>query len=351
MDQIGPEISFVLPCYNEAENVGPIADALIRAAAGRFTHEIVFVDDGSADSTLAEIRSLTAGNPAIRYVSFTRNFGHQAALRAGLRCARGKAVVLMDCDFEHPPELVARLVEEWREGAKVVVTQRLDGYGTASTAKRLSSWLFYRVLNAIGDVEIQPGSADFLLLDRVVADTVNSFEDQHIFLRGLVRWLGFPIAQVTFSHGPRQAGTSKFTLRRMLDLAITGIVAHSIRPLRVAIYLALAFALLGALLLVYSFVSFLWVRHTIAGWTSIMAAIAILGAGQLLVLGIIGEYVGRIMRETRRWPIYMIASTNCAREPAESSTEAGDAERIPVSLRVPANTERGIARRSPLREA
>ncbi len=108
MDQIGPEISFVLPCYNEAENVGPIADALIRAAAGRFTHEIVFVDDGSADSTLAEIRSLTAGNPAIRYVSFTRNFGHQAALRAGLRCARGKAVVLMDCDFEHPPELVAR---------------------------------------------------------------------------------------------------------------------------------------------------------------------------------------------------------------------------------------------------
>jgi len=343
MDSSGPEISFVLPAYNEAGNVGPMAAALSRIATPLFAHEVIFVDDGSTDGTLAQVKALAAGSPAIRYVAFTRNFGHQAALRAGLRCARGKAAVLMDCDFEHPPELVGKLVDEWRRGAKVVVTQRLDDHGTISVVKRLTSRLFYRLLDAIGDVRIQPGSADFLLLDRVVVDSVNSFQDQHIFLRGLVRWLGFPIAQVTFSHGPRQAGQSKFTLRRMVELAITGIVAHSIRPLRVAIYLALAFALFGSLLLVYSFVSFLWVSHTTAGWTSIMAAIAILGAGQLLVLGIMGEYVGRILQETRRWPVYVIASTNCERQQVESLPESRFAEHTSASIAVHAHTDRATA--------
>jgi dolichol-phosphate mannosyltransferase len=298
-----------------------MAAALAKVAGPLGRYEIIFLDDGSTDGTLAEIRALAAENPAVRYVSFTRNFGHQAALRAGLRYARGKAVVLMDCDFEHPPELVPALVAEWRRGAQVVVTQRLDADAPTSFAKRLSSRLFYRLLDIIGDVRIEPGSADFLLLDRAVVDTVNGFEDQDIFLRGLVRWLGFPLAKVPYAQGARPAGTSKFTLRRMVDFAVTGIVAHSIRPLRLAIHLALAFAAVGLLLLVYSIISFLWIHHTVAGWTSIMAAIAILGAGQMLVLGIIGEYVGRILRETRKWPAYIVAETDATRKGARDGTD------------------------------
>jgi glycosyltransferase involved in cell wall biosynthesis len=314
MDPRRPELSFVLPAHNEAENVAAMAATLAKVAAPLGSHEIVFVDDGSTDATLAEIKALAARHTAVRYVSFTRNFGHQAALRAGLHHARGEAVVLMDCDFEHPPEVVPLLVAQWRQGAKVVVTQRLETTGAASAAKRLTSRLFYRLLDLIGDVTIEPGSADFLLLDRAAVDAVNGFEDRDVFLRGLVRWLGFPLAKVPYAQGTRAAGRSKFTLRRMVDFAVSGIVAHSVKPLRLAIYLALTFALIGLLLLIYSVVSFLWIRQTVTGWTSVMSAIAILGAGQLLVLGIIGEYVGRILRETRRWPVYIVAETELTRE-------------------------------------
>ncbi len=315
-----PELSFVLPAHNEARNVAAMAARLAEVARPFGACEIVFVDDGSTDGTLDEIRALAARDETVRYLSFTRNFGHQAALRAGLRYAHGKAVVLMDCDFEHPPETVPALVAEWRRGAKIVVTQRLSG-PEVSGAKRLSSILFYRALDLIGDVRIEPGSADFLLLDRAAVDIVNGFEDNDIFLRGLVRWLGFPIAKVTYAQGARTQGTSKFTLRHMIDFAVSGIVAHSLRPLRLAIYLALIFAAFGALLVIYSVVSFLWIDHTVAGWTSLMAALAILGAGQLLVLGIVGEYVGRILRETRKWPIYIVAETEAARAEATAPVE------------------------------
>jgi dolichol-phosphate mannosyltransferase len=216
----------------------------------------------------------------------------------------------MDCDFEHPPEIVPSLVAEWRRGAKVVVTKRLDTNHATSALKRLGSRLFYRMLDAIGDVRIEPGSADFLLLDRSAVEAVNGFEDHEIFLRGLVRWLGFPLAKVSYAPGARRSGESKFTLRRMADFAVSGIVAHSITPLRLAIHLSLIFAAVGVLLLVYSVVSLIWIHHTVAGWTSLMSAIAILGAGQFLVIGIIGEYIGRILRQTRRWPIYVVAETS-----------------------------------------
>ncbi len=318
-----PTLSFVLPAHNEALNVASIAARLAGICKSFGSFELVFVDDGSDDDTLAAIRSLAARDPAVRFVSFTRNFGHQAALRAGLRHARGSAVIVMDCDFEHPPETVPLLVSAWQNGAKIVVTRRADKGATVSAVKSWTSRLFYRVLNTLGDIRIEPGSADFMLLDRVVVDVINALDDQDVFLRGLVRWIGFPIAAVPYVQGMRQAGDSKYTLRRMVDFAVTGIVAHSVRPLRLAIYLALSFAGIGVLLVVYSIVSFLWIHHTVAGWSSIMAVIAILGAGQFLVLGIIGEYVGRILRETRRRPIYIVAATE-ADDPQLNAT-GGDA--------------------------
>jgi dolichol-phosphate mannosyltransferase len=314
MDSAKPDLSFVLPAHNEAGNIAAMAARLAEIARPLGSIEIIFVDDGSTDGTLAEIRELRSKDKSIRYLSFTRNFGHQAALRAGLRHARGRAVVLMDCDFEHPPETVPALFEEWRRGAKVVLTERSEEIAPTSPFKRLTSRLYYRVLDAIGDVRIEPGSADFLLLDRAVVDIINSFEDDNLFLRGLVRWLGFPVAKVRYAQGLRQEGESKYTLRRMIDFAVTGIIAHSVRPLRLSIHLALIFAAIGGLLVVYSVISFLWIDHTVAGWTSLMSAIAILGAGQLLVLGIIGEYVGRILRETRGWPVYIVAESDAGAE-------------------------------------
>ena len=306
---VSPTLSFVLPAHNEADHVAGMAARLGEIGKPVGPYEIVFVDDGSTDGTLTAIRAMAARDPAIRYVSFTRNFGHQAALRAGLRHARGGAVVVLDCDFEHPPEVIPKLIEEWRRGAKVVVTRRLDSGEHTTAGKRLSSRIFYRVLGALGDVQIDPGSADFMLLDRAAVDVVNALNDQDVFLRGLVRWLGFPLASVPYEQGVRQAGASKFTLRRMVDFAVTGIISHSIKPLRLAIHLALIFALIGLLLLLYAVVSFLWIDHTVVGWSSIMAALAILGAGQFLVLGIIGEYIGRILRETRGRPVYIVAAT------------------------------------------
>lgn len=316
-----PELSFVLPAHNEARNIAPMAARLAEIAGPLGSFEIVFVDDGSTDDTLAEIRSVAAKDGRVRYVAFSRNFGHQAALRAGLRHARGAAVVVLDCDFEHPPEIVPQLVAHWRDGIKVVVTKREDN-ATVSARKRLSSRLFYRFLDAVGDVRIEPGSADFFLLDRAAVDAVNAFQDQDLFLRGLIRWLGMPMANVAYTQGTRREGQSKYSYRRMVDFAVTGIIGHSVRPLRYAIHLALIFAAIGALLVLYSVVSFFWIDHTVVGWTSLMSAIALLGAAQLLVLGIIGEYVGRILRETRGWPVYLIAETEagCVRTAEQPDT-------------------------------
>lgn len=312
--------SIVLPAHNEVGNVAPIIAELRRLMAAIGPTEIIGVDDGSNDGTLDALRAAASADPMVRYISFTRNFGHEAAMRAGLRAARGEVVVVMDADFEHPPELVPQLVARWREGFKVVAAQRLDD-DAVSPFKRVTSRLYYRLLGALGDVQMEPGSADFLLLDRTIVDTINGFDNQELFLRGLVRWLGFPIAKISYRPGRRRHGVSKYSVSRMVELALDGIAAHSVRPLRAAIWLALAFAALGMLFVAYSIVSFLFIEHTVAGWTSIMAAIAILGAAQLFVLGIIGEYVGRILRETRRRPSYVVAETEAERPAVVANIE------------------------------
>src|SRR5262245_3515679 len=315
-----PDFSIVVPAHNELSNIAPMVAELreVMAPLGRF--EIIYVDDGSDDGTLAALRAAAAADATVRYLSFTRNFGHEAALRAGLGCARGRAVIVMDADLEHPPALIPDLVKGWRRGFKIVTAQRIGYQSSVPWFKRMTSRLYYRVLDALGDVHIQPGSANFMLVGRVVVGAVSSREDQDLLLRGAVRWPGYPRTSVPFRQSLRQHGESKYSLSRMIELAVTGIAAHSVRPLRFAIWLALGFAALGVLLLVYSIVSFLFVQHTVAGWTSIVAAIAILGAAQLLVLGIVGEYVGRILRVTRKRPSYVVAETEADSEGAADVT-------------------------------
>jgi glycosyltransferase involved in cell wall biosynthesis len=309
----GPEFSIVLPAYNESRNIAPMSATLKSIMATLGASEIIFVNDGSSDETLPAIRE-AALDPQFRYISFTRNFGHQQALRAGLRHTRGRAVVVLDADFEHPPELIPEMVAAWRSEVKIVTTQRTDDKVQVSLMKRLSSNLYYRLLDTIGDVRIPPGSADFMLLDRSVVDVINRVEDQDIFLRGFVRWLGFPMATIPFSRGRRRQGDTKYSWRRMFEFALMGIAAHSMRPLRIAVWLALAFVAIGLLLLAYTLVTFFFVEGAVLGWSSIMAAISILGAAQLFVLGVLGEYIGRILRETRRRPSYIVAETELDRE-------------------------------------
>jgi len=309
-----PDFSIVLPARNEVANIAPMVAELreVMAPLGRF--EIIYIDDGSDDGTLAALREVAAADATVRYLSLTRNFGHEAAIRAGLSHARGRAVIVMDADLEHPPAVIPDLVKEWRRGYKIVTAQRVGYQLHVPWLKRATSRLYYRLFDALGDIHIEPGSANFMLLDRVVVDAVNKIEDQDLFLRGVVRWFGHPLISVPFRQSLRQHGDSKYSVRRMIELAVTGIALHSVRPLRFAIWLALGFAALGGSFVVYSVVSFFFVRHTVAGWTSIMAAIALLGAAQLLVLGIIGEYVGRILRETRKRPSYVVAETEADQE-------------------------------------
>jgi dolichol-phosphate mannosyltransferase len=309
----------VIAAHNEVENIAPMCALLKQLLAPLGRYEIIFVEDGSIDGTLEAIRA-AAHDPDVRYVALTRNFGHEASLRAGLRHADGRAVIVMDADFEHPPELIPELVGRWHDGFKVVATKRLDDEATTSIFKRVTSQLYYRLFDVLGDVHIEPGSANYLLMDRVVVDAVNDLQDQELFLRGVVRWFGYSLTTVPYRPGSRRHGTTKYSLQRMVELAVTGIASHSIRPLRAAIWLSLSFAVVGGLLIVYSIVSFLFVQHTVAGWTSIMAAIAILGAVQLLVLGIIGEYVGRILREIRKRPSYVVAETEADRRAADPLT-------------------------------
>ena len=309
-----PEISIVLPALNEAANLPAMFERLAGVLRD-VAYEVIVVDDGSTDATLATVKRCAAGDPAVHYVSFTRNFGHQQALRAGLRYSRGRAVVVMDADLQHPPELITQLAAKWREGYDVAATRRTDSEATGA-AKSLTSRWFYALISRIGDVEIEAGSADFVLMDRRVVDVINAIEDQDIFIRGLLPWLGFKTAKIDYVPAERLHGASKYSFRRMVEFAVAGIMAHSIRPLRLSIWLALLAAGFGVVLLIYSIVSFLFIESTVHGWTSMVAAISILGAAQLLVLGIIGEYVGQILRETRRRPAYVVRDTNCDKPPA-----------------------------------
>ena len=326
MDPSRPSLSVVLPVYNEERNVAAMAARLAEIAGPFGSYEILFVDDCSTDRSLSEIKSLAERDRRIRFVAFTRNFGHQAALRAGLRYARGDAVILMDCDFEHPPELIPAMIAEWRKGAKIVVTERTSAPRQLSFLKSLSSRLFYRLLDAIGDVRIEPGSADFLLLDRSRRRHHQRLRDARD-ISARPRALARLSARQAHVHAGHPAGrriqvhaSPHDRLRRSWASSRTA----SSRCASPSICRSL-FAAIGVLLLVYSLASFLWIGHTVAGWTSVMSAIALLGAGQFLVLGIIGEYIGRLLGETRKWPVYLVAETEEANRPANAGPARGAA--------------------------
>ncbi len=312
------KISIVVPAYNEAGNLGALRARLEAVLRDRERYEILFVDDGSQDGTLALLRDFAAEDTRIRFLSLSRNFGHQNALKAGLDNATGDCVITLDADLQHPPEIIPEMIERWKAGFEVVNTVRSDA-GTP-LFKRFTSRLFYRFLNFISDIEIRPGAADFRLLDRKVVLELVALGDRTLFLRGAVPWLGFRQCEIDYTPDKRASGEPKYNLRRMALLAIDGITSSSIRPLRLSTFVGAAMSGLATLYAGYALMTKLILGTAISGWASLLVGMMLLGGVQLLMLGIIGEYLGKVLLEVKGRPSYVVRERS---EPAAKDEARG----------------------------
>lgn len=307
-------LSVVVPVFNEEAALAEFHGELSRVLRGlEQPSEIVFVDDGSTDGTAALLADIRRADPSASVVELSRNFGHQAALSAGLELSRGAAVVTMDSDLQHDPALIPAMLERWRAGAMVVTAVREDDR-TLGTAKRLSSRLFYRAINLLSDTPVTAHAPDFRLLDRKAVDALCSMRESHRFLRGMVGWLGFPQATVPFTPRPRRGGRAGYTWPKMVAFALDGIVSFSTRPLRLALWLGLAALAATTCYALYVACLFAFTATLIKGWASIVVLVMFLGSSQLVLLGIFGEYIGRIYEQVKGRPLFLIRDVHPGRD-------------------------------------
>lgn len=305
-DQI--ELSVVVPAFNEEENIRPMVERLTAALGDRVSGlEIIFVDDGSSDGTWAEVQGLASEDPRIRGLSFARNFGHQAAVTAGIDHARGEAVVLIDADLQDPPEVIPELVARWRDGFEVVYAQRVKREGE-TLFKKMTAALFYRVLHRITDVNIPVDTGDFRLMGPRALEAFRALPERNRFIRGMVSWIGFRQAAVPYERHARVAGETKYPFGKMLRFAFDAITSFSFLPLKLSTYLGLLVSSLSFLyIIVVIILKFLGINWP--GYTSLMASILFLGGVQLLMIGTLGEYLARVFDEVKRRPLYLVGDS------------------------------------------
>ena len=313
-----PDLSVVVPFYNEQENVGEMYRRITAAleAIGS-PYELVFVNDGSKDTTPALLDSFQTQDPRVVVVHLSRNFGHQAAVSAGLRQATGRAVVIMDGDLQDPPEVLDQFVQLWRQGHEVVYAVRT--HRKENIFKRACYFIFYRLLRAISDIDIPLDSGDFCLMDRKVVDVLKHLPEQLRFVRGLRTFVGFRQIGLRYERAAREAGKPKYTIRALVRLALDGLVSFSGYPLHLVTYLGFASAGLAVALSVWAFIDALYNQATPRGWASTIIVVLFMGAIQLLSLGIIGEYIRRIFLECKGRPTFIV------REVRKRSTGGEDA--------------------------
>ncbi|MBQ7516591.1 MAG: glycosyltransferase family 2 protein [Schwartzia sp.] len=301
------QVSIVVPVFNEEANIRHFYEAVCQAMAPlAYTFELVFVDDGSRDESRAILSDLARTDARVQPIFLARNFGHQLALTCGLDYAEGDAVITMDGDMQHPPELIPELLAQWEQGYEVVQTIRMTTEGV-SFVKKATSALYYKLLNMISSVPVQPGGSDFRLMDRVVVRAFRRYREHARFIRGMVGAMGFHQKKIEFVAPPRFAGVSKFSPRKMMNFAVDGILAFSTLPLRAGLYAGVLSAAISFLLLLHVLYVKFVENDAVPGWATITACILFFGGIQLFILGIMGEYIGRIFEETKGRPLYLIA--------------------------------------------
>lgn len=305
-------ISVVIPAYNEQDNIIVIIDRLecVFSTSGYLT-EFILVDDGSKDKTMDVLKSMARVKPNLFYIEFSRNFGHQLALKAGLDQASGHCVISLDADLQHPPELIIEMLEKWEEGYDVVYTRRIEDKAL-SFKKRKTSTYFYKLLNALSNIDIEEGTADFRLMDRKVINVFKDFQENEPFIRGLVKWMGYSQIAIDYVPSQRFSGSSKYNLKKMMRFALHGVTSFSIKPLYTAVYLGFSFSFLSILYLPYVIFSF-YEGMEVNGWASLIMTVVFFGGLQLIILGIIGIYIGKMFIQTKNRPNYIIKSTNLSK--------------------------------------
>lgn len=302
-----PLVSVIIPVYNEEHNVEPLLNRLLPILS-KYSYEVLFVNDGSRDKTLEYLKKHIS-NPAIKVITFYRNFGHQVALTCGYMHAKGDCVISIDADLQDPPEIINDMIEKWKKGAMIVYAKREKREGEGFM-KKWSAHMFYKFINFLSDVPIPQEVGDFRLLDRKVVEFLNSLPEQSRFLRGLVAWGGYPTEYVYFTRERRHTGKTHYTLSHMINLALDGITSFSTKPLRLASYLGFAAAAIGFLGVIYGLVGRIFLeQYWVTGWTALFVGIMFLGGVQLITIGIIGEYMSKIFKEVQHRPPFIIRET------------------------------------------
>ena len=304
------KLNFLIPAFNEELNVTELYNRInALPELKEYDCTYIFIDDGSTDGTLENIRQLKSNDNRINYISFSRNFGHQAAIRAGIDYADGDLMIMMDADLQHPPELISEMLHKWKDGFNIITTKRIDLI-KLPLLKRITSGLFYKLLNWISDIKLDPGTADFRLIDHKVASLIKKSNEVDIFFRGYISWVGFRQYQLQYHSNARFSGKTKYSLQKMFNLAINGITSFSIKPLRIAVVLGLLFSFSAFLYAVYVLYMVIFTDKTIQGWPSVIFSVLFLGGIQLLVIGILGEYLGKLFLQAKGRPSYVVADTS-----------------------------------------
>lgn len=303
------KISVVIPSFNEAGNINELVQRLTAVLkAVPYNYELIFVDDGSSDNTIEVLKSVSAINDNLYYLELSRNFGHQNALKAGYDYADGDCIISMDGDLQHPPELVSQFLAKWEEGYDVVYTTR-EYQDETSYFKTKSSEIYYNMINSLSDTKLEKGTADFRLIDRKVANVLSNLNENGLFIRGLIKWLGFKQYAINYQAEARFSGKSKYTFRRMVRFAVEGITAFSVRPLNIAIGIGAFFSMMSLCYIPYIAWTLIY-GHEVPGWASVLASVVFFGGMQLMVLGIIGLYLGKLFMQAKQRPNYIVRSTN-----------------------------------------
>lgn len=300
-----PLISLVIPIFNEEENINELYERSKKILRSLGSHEIIFINDGSRDGTLEKILEIAIKDRNVKIIDLSRNFGHQTAITAGMDNSQGETTVIMDGDLQDTPETIPELVKKWREGYEVVYAKRRTRKD--SLFKKVTAYIFYRMIKRIAHIDITEDTGDFCLLDKKVIGTLRGIKEHSRFMRGLTSWVGFKKGIILFDREERKRGSTNYPLRKMLRFAYDGITSFSYFPLKMATYLGVISAVVGSVWGIYAIYQKMYhPETTVPGWATLVVAVFFLGGIQLIVLGVIGEYIGRIYTETQNRPLYVV---------------------------------------------